>query len=224
MCSASAQLAQNAGARVRTALRRPKPPRTRGRVHTSWMAGATRLDGTSKNLQTHRHSPACNAANCCELSGRTTRRKYVARAAAQCNKSAQLDCRSSRAGILSNKVCMVCDDAKQLIRYEFVMSKRSAQHFDSSGLGRQLFVSIPHNSLRDRRPMASAPTRHMIRDALLRGSRLASFHNECGYVNGFWRILYTGPTRSGLVTVQMSSKNASRRSSGSNCRCTASRA
>ena len=34
------------------------------------------------------------------------------------------------------------------------------------------------------RPMPSAPTRHMLRDALLRGSRPASFHNERGYVNG----------------------------------------
>ena len=64
--------------------------RGRGNVHTSWMAGATLLDGTSKNLQTHRHRPAaCNAANWC---------------AQQCNKSTQLECQSSRTGILSNKI------------------------------------------------------------------------------------------------------------------------
>ena len=62
------------------------------------------------------------------------------------------------------------------------MSKRIAQHFDSSGLGRHLFISLPHNNLRIKKRMPSDSTHHMLQDALLRGSRPASFHIECGHV------------------------------------------
>ena len=80
---------------MRTALRKPNPPKARGRVAAS-LADESHCSGcTPRIVLKQRHNPrSCLSANLCTISGLTTRKRNVARAFVQCSKRAHADCTS----------------------------------------------------------------------------------------------------------------------------------
>ena len=105
MARESAQLAQKAESWVRTGAAQPQPSQNKGSVAASVAAGSHCPGWTPRMVLKHRHKPWSRpSANLCTISGLTNRKRYVARAFAQCNRRAQADCTSESVGIRSNRV------------------------------------------------------------------------------------------------------------------------
>ena len=144
---------------------------------------------------------------------RTTRRKLIARTAARCSQSVQLDCKSSRPGIRSIKMI-------------WLTIMRSSLSVTKSSCPKGLFKTCPRlvRKLFISRPCSSVRTRDHASGRTPLGIQIWFFFSMNADLEWFpsfvLRILYTSSARSGLDTMQMSSKNANRRSAGSNCRCT----